>query len=538
MIIVMAQAKTGSHLERKKASLYEKVDLWQGKLARLLVILLICVQPLYLNHERYVRLTGHKYTFFVVSMCVVLFGVLVIWAYRLLNSPQLLPQGRIAVVDWVVLGFAFITILSALLSPYKEHVNVWVGIPEPGGRYDGAITQLMFVAAYFIVSRWYRPRERDFVVFGISAIIIALLGVLQFYGMDFLRLWPNHIPEYYHENFYNIFFRTTLGNINIVATYVCIAVLLCGFLYLKVNSKWRYLWLAASALSLWMMIIGSSFSGMVGTAAAMVLAIPFFVENWKVFGRFLVLMASWLAVRTAQWFFFNTLIMESRTAASLLPFAAGIIVLLAAGLLLQKFSKEPDPDAPFKWKHGVILLIAVIAVGIIGVEIIGGRAAEAESGGMIYEARQILHGDLQDTFGTNRVYIWRNALRALPNAPVIGTGPDTFFYAFPAEAHGLYGENYDKAHSEYIQILICQGILGLLAYLVFLVGAFVKAIPKVFKNPMLMAVVVTFAGYCVQAIFNISLPIVSQVLWVLVGMMMNKRFLELIDEGRPEKKPL
>ena len=528
----MAKAKTESLLERKKAKMYEKVDVWQGRIARLLVILLLCASPLYFNSERYIRLTGHKFWFFFTCMCVVLFGVLVVWTVRmLLSEPRLPPQDRLSVTDWAVLGFAAITLLSALLSPFRDLVNVWIGITEPGGRYDGAITQLMYVAAFFIVSRWYKPRERDFVWFGVSAICVSLIGIFQFYGMDFFNLWPNHIAAYHMENYYNIYFRSTLGNINIVSTYVCVAILLCGFMYLKMKSKWRYLLLAASALSFWMMIIGSSFSGMVGTAVATFLAIPFIIENRRSLGSFLILAASWLAAVTVQRLFYNTLILGAVAPVSLMPFFAGIVIGVTAGLLLILFSKEPDPEAPAKWKLGVVLVVAAIILGLTFIEVVG----RSESTAMIYQARQVMHGNIDDTFGSFRIFIWRNALIAFPQFPIIGSGPDTFYYAFPADMHGFYGEAYDKAHNEYLQILICQGILGLLCYLVFLGGIFIKAVPKAFKNPMFMAVLVAFMGYSAQAFFNISLPIFSQSLWIFAGMMANKQFREMaVGELREE----
>jgi O-antigen ligase len=313
------------------------------------------------------------------------------------------------------------------------------------------------------------------------------------------------MDEHWVPNFYNIFFRTTLGNVNIVSTYVCVAILLCGFLFVryehpssegrgkKATGRWRQpLWLAASALSFWMMEIGGSDSGRVGVMVATFLAIPFIVESLKTLGRFLVLGASWLTVYTLQLLFFEFLIQGRRTPSSL------------------------------------IFIAACVVVGLAGVEIMGRPdvAPAGRAGRLIRESREMLHGNLRDEMGTNRVYIWRNALEAFPNYPVSGSGPDTFFHAFPAEAHGFYGESYDKAHNEYIQILVCQGILGLLCYLVFLGGVFIKSIAKAFKNPLVMAVSAAFVGYCIQAFFNISLPIASQILWVLAGVLANKRVRE------------
>ena len=526
--------KASTYPERKKAAMYSKIEKWQERAAGLLVILLLCVQPLYLNAERYISLTKHKFEFFVVCMICILVAVIIIWIARIARNPKLGPRERPYLADWAVLGFAIVTLLSTLFSPFKDairastgvQVNLWTGVPEPDGRYDGAITQLLYVAAFFVIAHWYKPRVRHFALFGISASLIGLIGVLQFYGMDFLRLWPNDLPQYRVANFYNIFFRSTLGNVDIVSTYVCVAVLLCGFLFVKMSSKWQPLWLAASALNFWLMELANAYSGRVGVLVAMVLAIPFIVENMKVLGKALILASSWVAAYTLQKLFYNVLTLKNRAFDSLAPFIAICVILLAVGIFLTVRGKVSGRENPVRWKLGVLLIVVIIIAGIIGVETLGKRDENTGRKNLIADVRDVLHGDIRDELGTYRIYIWRNALAAYSEHPVIGTGPDTFGHAFPAQAQGKYGENYDKAHNEYIQILICQGILGFACYLVFLVSSSFSAVPKAFRNPMLMAVLAAFTGYCAQAFFNISLPIASQLLWVFAGMLANKNFRE------------
>jgi hypothetical protein len=486
---------------------------------------MLCVQPLYFNSERYIGLTGHKYRFFLLCMTIILIAVVLVLLAKLAGGHKLFSIKNLSIADWAVLGFALVTLISALFSPYKKVVDVWGGLPE---RHDGTITQLFYVLIFLVIAHWYKPRTRDFGFFGISAIIIGLIGVFQFYGMDFFRLWPNQqfmydgiTPNPYRaENFYNIFFRSTLGNINMVATYVCVAVLLCGFLYVKMQaSKWRYVWLAGSAFNFWLMIIGGSESGMVGVLVTMILAIPFIIGSREYLGRFLILGASWVGIYALQKLLYDVRILEAEQTPG--AYFALTAMLLAGGLVLtllfKKKNAEADGEKPVKWKLGVVFVVAVIAVGLAGVEVFG---RNPENWRPVYEAREMLHGRATGTFGSNRIHIWQSALEAFPNDnPVIGSGPDTFWYAIPVEAHHLSPgfTGYDKAHNEYLQILICQGILGLLFYLVFLSYLLIKAIPKALKNPLLMAVLAVFTGYSVQAFFNISLPIASQMLWVTAG---------------------
>jgi O-antigen ligase len=270
-----------------------------------------------------------------------------------------------------------------------------------------------------------------------------------------------------------------------------------------------------------MMLAGSD-SGMVGVLAAVVLAVPFIVVSRKSIGRFLMLASSWLGVYTLHTLLFSVMILERRTAGSIVPYIAVFFILSGAGAALCFIDKkkEEKPDGPVKWKPGVILLASIIAAGFAGVEIIGRRSESAsDTWRPVYQVRELLHGRGEDTFGSNRLYIWRNTLPSNVWNPVFGNGPDTFGFVFPKqeEAAELYRTNFDKAHNEYLQILICQGILGLLCYLVFLGALFVKAVPKAFKDPLLLAVLAAFTGYCVQAFFNISLPIASQMLWVMAG---------------------
>jgi hypothetical protein len=278
------------------------------------------------------------------------------------------------------------------------------------------------------------------------------------------------------------------------------------------------------------MEVAGADSGRVGLLVATALTLPYVLENRETAGRFLILGATWLFVFGAQGLFYVAMILENITARSLLPFFALALLLITAGASLIMIRRKTDISGQMsgsvRWKHGLIIMLAVIICGIAGVEALG----RTESAGIIYELRELIHGRPRDSFGTNRLYIWRHALRAFTNRPVIGSGPDTFELVFPADAQGFYMENYEKAHNEYIQILVCQGILGLLAYLIFLCDILRKVISKAFRDPILMAVTAAFIGYAAQAVFNISAPIASQMLWVFAGMMANEKLREEAEE--------
>lgn len=82
--------------------------------------------------------------------------------------------------------------------------------------------------------------------------------------------------------------------------------------------------------------------------------------------------------------------------------------------------------------------------------------------------------------GVIRKYVWQGAINAWKSSPktlLIGTGTETFafaFYQFRPVAHNLTSEwdfLYNKAHNEYLNYLATTGLIGLGSYLLF-IGTF------------------------------------------------------------------
>jgi putative inorganic carbon (HCO3(-)) transporter len=82
--------------------------------------------------------------------------------------------------------------------------------------------------------------------------------------------------------------------------------------------------------------------------------------------------------------------------------------------------------------------------------------------------------------GDIRKYVWQGAINAWKSSPkafLIGTGTETFafaFYRYKPVGHNLTSEwdfLYNKAHNEYLNFLATTGILGLGTYLLF-IGSF------------------------------------------------------------------
>lgn len=137
--------------------------------------------------------------------------------------------------------------------------------------------------------------------------------------------------------------------------------------------------------------------------------------------------------------------------------------------------------------------------------------------------------------GGERIFIWARSIDYIFNRPLTGSGPDTFDKVFKMSIEeSLYHFNteyilVDKAHNEYLQILITLGFPALFLYLLFLSLILAKSfiILKKENNIYLKIFLPVVISYLVQAFFNISVVSVAPVFYSILGITeacINKNF--------------
>ena len=144
--------------------------------------------------------------------------------------------------------------------------------------------------------------------------------------------------------------------------------------------------------------------------------------------------------------------------------------------------------------------------------------------GTLGEAHALLRGKAEDSFGSGRIYIWRNTLPLLRERLLTGGGPDTFSHRMTA-VFTRTGENgktirrtIDSAHNEYLNILINQGLPALLFYLAALVCSLVRWFRRRGGAAAALIGAALFC-YALQAFFGISTPSCAGFFWVFWGLL-------------------
>ena len=209
------------------------------------------------------------------------------------------------------------------------------------------------------------------------------------------------------------------------------------------------------------------------------------------------------------------------------PFSELIFIGAIACLLISVFiyfvGKHIKLDKKFIWPLTYFILVAVAVVVVIRKIMVMPEPTKGRSFAIVlYQFGQILNGNIQDNFGSNRIYSWRVIFNFFKEKPIFGHGPDTVFdlwmrkeYIYSMEKYKVY---FDKAHNDYLQVLVTTGILGLTSYLTFQLSLLIRAFKK-FEQPLIIALVTASICFCAQAFFNIGVPIVSPYGWIIFGML-------------------
>ena len=142
------------------------------------------------------------------------------------------------------------------------------------------------------------------------------------------------------------------------------------------------------------------------------------------------------------------------------------------------------------------------------------------------EIGKTLNGDMNGIYGSGRIHIWTETLRVVPKNLLTGVGIDNFYYAFGKRNLIDIKSRLvvDKAHNEYLQKLITEGIFSCGAYLTLIFMIFIKSIIKIIKNKKNynyghIALFLCFTTYCIQAFFNISVISVAPIFYIVMGML-------------------
>ncbi len=333
--------------------------------------------------------------------------------------------------DWLIGGFIVSQVLATVFSIHPR--TSWLGYYT---RFNGGLlSTLTFVGLYYLVIRYFSPRQlmrlsKVVVAVGVAAALYALPEHFGHSPSCLLIAKSFTVSCWVQEVQFRVF--GTFGQPNWLAAYLITLMPLALSWLIQARNWWsRGLYFLSWVVMFSVLLFTKSRSGLIGLGVGLGVWVILYLWRWF-------------------WQFISHSTVEKAT------------------------SKKNPTHSPWisisLWVVGLI----VVTGGLIGR--VGTPFTPSSSG----PASPVPAGTALETGGTEsgdiRKIVWRGAVDVWKRYPLFGSGVETFAYSYYQDrpmAHNLVSEwdfLYNKAHNELLNYLATTGLVGLITYLSLWIG--------------------------------------------------------------------
>jgi len=487
------------------------------------ICIVLSIYPL-VYHNYYFDMLIFKYQFYY-SVTLLYIGIIIIsnFIYIFLNKSNRLSYRfilkKLTIPELSIIFFMLIALISTFQSDFF-YESFWGN----EGRYTGLFTLTLYGISILFIIRYLNFKNWILYLFLISGILACCFGITDYFKLDILGFKVNIVPGQYNM------FMSTIGNVNSYTSYVALIMAVSTVLFSIEKIKWKiilyYFCMVCSFLAIIMGLSDNSYLSLLTLFGLLPL---FLFKSKKGFRRYLVIITTFLGV---IYMIINInkaipdKVLDMQGIINHLP-ATGLRLLLMFMLCITvityvvqyKYKSEND-NLSVAWKYSWLALM-LMGTGIILF--------------ILYDINILMNTDrygsltqyllFNDDWGTHRGFNWRIAIENYNNFSLIhkifGYGPDTYGiitdFTNYKEMVTKYNEIYDSAHNEYLQYFITMGPLSLISYLLFLGSSIGGLIKKSKDNVYVISVIYALLCYSVQAFVNISVPIVTPIMFALIA---------------------
>lgn len=476
-------------------------------LTNVFLVFLLGIYPLFQTGSYHTLLqvkTGFLYLVFFFF-----YGVFVIvGAYQLLHRSSKIEGNTIAktwlVTDCAVLGFLLTSLLSWLVNDHKKEM-FWGGY----GRNVGLLVIVACGVIYFICSRFGELSQGTLLVMMFSMMFVVLIEVFNHLGVDLLHMYTTMDDR--------ATMLSTLGNLTVLTTYLSLVQPVAVGLVLvseEVLSKWFY-GVVSFVGFLGMFATGTDSVYLVMTVL-LLLSLVLAKENehgrkWCIL--LIEVLVAGLFLRLLRWGACETT-MKLESVLTSFVFEGHVMLLIMLVLLLVAVALLLYLNKMGNWKivrKGMLIsCMAGMAGVLIVILVLNFTLDEATVKETFGGLGSYLYFD--DSWGTKRTQIWGLGMTAFARMSfwekVVGYGPAGFYFALQEYLIETDMANITvsgvlvDAHSVYLQLLICQGMLGLACYLLAFVSGLGKCEFTSKENTQVVIYILWIASFLVQAMVN------------------------------------
>ena len=384
-----------------------------AKITEVYIVVMIMLFPLLVNSTGFFRILEAKYSYFLIINTIYISVLFVIILYYwLFRNTNIFKEIKLHKIQWAVIVFLVINIISTILSPFLKEYNLFVGV----GRAEGLISITLYCLSFLNITMFGEFKERYIVYFSVASIMVSSVAILQYIGFNPFNMYQNGIGTH------NVSFIGTIGNIAFVSAFYCIylTISMASYVFIEEDKKYiKIIHLLSIYMGFFIFEVLDVLGGAVAFCGTLVLTIPFIITNSKRLSRLLIVGAMILLgyltniiVNPVYYYDIGKLKLDFQINEIAIALLAVIVIFIGLAHVLK--NREFDISKNKKViKLFYLALVLCVVIGVATIYFVN------FSDGFLYEIHEILHGNLDDDFGTYRIFLWKRSLSLVKDYPII-----------------------------------------------------------------------------------------------------------------------
>lgn len=384
-----------------------------AKITEVYIVVMIMLFPLLVDSTGFFRILEAKYSYFLIinTIYISVLFVMILY-YWLFRNTNIFNEIKLHKIQWAVIVFLIINIISTILSPFFKEYNLFVGV----GRAEGLISITLYCLSFLNITMFGEFKKRYNVYFSVASIMVSSIAILQYIGFNPFNMYQNGIGTH------NVSFIGTIGNIAFVSAFYCIylTISMASYVFIEEDKKYiKIIHLLSIYMGFFIFEVLDVLGGAVAFCGTLVLTIPFIITNSKRLSRLLIVGAMILLgyltniiVNPVYYYDIGKLKLDFQINEIAIALLAVIVIFIGLAHVLK--NREFDISKNKKViKLFYLALVLCVVIGVATIYFVN------FSDGFLYEIHEILHENLDDDFGTYRIFLWKRSLSLVKDYPII-----------------------------------------------------------------------------------------------------------------------
>ena len=524
-------------------------------LAWSVIIVLFCVMPLY-HRNGYSIISTLKYKLIMRYSIYALVGASIVFLYKLSESifekRFLLYIKKARETDIFMILFLLFAFVSHLFCDVTSTLSnpelPWFtegSLYGQKGWYMGLASYLVFFLFYLILSRCMPFSGYMFIPVIAVAVFTFWWGINNAYtlvprmtiagppvlgprGMYLSKIYFALDMKYDYKNAGG--FLASLGNINWFCGYTSVVAPIIWGLYTDAKKTWaRVLLLVSAFFSFCMIMVNGSDSGLFALVVTMTVLICYSLSDEEKLLKTLEMMAVMFVAGAIVGLSDKSARLSRALRVTLLEKVYGIpsLVMLIIVAFVYVYIKRRKKEYNVKTAAAVRKVI-LIGLGTALVLYVILTIVNTVSGGKVPLIGSRKEFMFNDAWGSNRGVTWVTGLKGFWiqsfGHKLVGSGPDMFYYALSQNEKTqemlsyFGGQRLTNAHSEWITLLVNNGLLGLGAFIAMTVFGIKKCLTYAKDHPGLLAVALSLISYTANNMFSFETMMNTPLFFAMLGL--------------------